>query len=121
VTTFKILQQLIVAWGIRAFGIEEMRSPYRRALRLVEEAIELGQAADVPVEMAHQIVEMVYGRPVGRTHEEVADVFNTLMAYCAARGLDLEQQVVARFSDLLGEPVEKFRKRVAEKHAAGLF
>lgn len=119
-TTFKVLQQLMVSWGIRAFGLEEMRSSYKRALRLVEEAVELGQAADVPVEIAHQIVDMVYGRPVGKTHEEIADVFNTLVAYCASRGLDLEQNVVARFSDLLSEPTEKFRKRVAEKHAAGL-
>lgn len=44
----KVLTNIIVDWGIRAFGCEHMRDPRVRALRLAEETIELAQALDVP-------------------------------------------------------------------------
>lgn len=57
--------------------------------RFLEEALELVQACGCPAEDAHQLVDYVYGRPVGEPTQEVGGVMVTLAALCLANGIDM--------------------------------
>ena len=57
--------------------------------RFVEEALALAQPCGATKSEAHQLVDYVYGRPVGEKAQEVGGVMVTLAALCLANGLDM--------------------------------
>lgn len=61
-----------------------------RGFRFTEEALELAQAVGVTREEALQLVDYVYGRPVGETAQEVGGVMITLAGLCTAKSVDME-------------------------------
>lgn len=65
--------------------------PVERNHRFVEEALELAQACGCSASEAHQLVDYVYGRPVGEKAQEVGGVMVTLAALCLAQGLDMHE------------------------------
>lgn len=112
-------QARVFDWGCRAFGNDQMRSPQQRALRLIEEAIELAQSVFADKDQLHRLVDYVYSRPVGQVEAELGGVGVCLlaMAECVRVNADeTEEREVAR---IMAKPIEHFTKRNQEKNDAG--
>jgi hypothetical protein len=82
-------QQRVQPWMLECFGPEISANTQERNHRFLEESLELVQACGATQSEAHQLVDYVYGRPVGDRHQEVGGVMVTLAALCLAQGLDM--------------------------------
>jgi hypothetical protein len=83
-------QGRVQPWMMACFGAEISADGAERNHRLLEESLELVQACGCTASEAHQLVEYVYGRPVGERAQEVGGVMVTLAALCLAQGLDMQ-------------------------------
>ena len=116
-----ILSRLSCEWAIRCFGIEHVSNKAERALRTLEEAVELAQALGVPKETAALCVETVYGRPVGEPMQEIGGVLLTTNILCASLGnLEPDDMLEMEFARVLAKPTKHFTDRNAEKAHIGL-
>lgn len=113
-------QTAVADWLIRAFGVEVATSPFDRAARVVEEATELAQAQGLTKERVLAMVEYVYGRPPGDPRQELGGARLTLLGYAAAIGASADHEEIREVERVLSTDIEKFRKRQAEKVAAGV-
>lgn len=85
-------QVRVDAWIQHCFGAAIGADKVERNHRFIEEALELVQAGGCTRSEAHQLVDYVYGRPVGELGQEVGGVMNTLAALCTAQGVDLSAE-----------------------------
>lgn len=76
-------------WLHACFGPKIASDKIERNHRFLEEALELVQACGCTASEAHQLVDYVYGRPVGDPGQEVGGVMVTLAALCLAQGMDM--------------------------------
>jgi hypothetical protein len=74
---------------LECFGAEIAADRKERNHRFFEEATELVQACEMTRSEAHQLVDYVYGRPVGDAPQEVGAVMVTLAALCLANDFDM--------------------------------
>ena len=58
-----ILSRLACEWAVRAFGLDHVANIPTRALRILEEAVELCQAVGVPQDKVDLCTDTVYKRP----------------------------------------------------------
>lgn len=107
-------------WAGRAFGTTTLTRPDERAARVVEEAVELGQAANVPRDVAHRIVDYVYDRPAGSAEQESGGVLMTMLIFCASIGVLAEDMEVRELDRVLAKPPEYFKGRHEAKAAHGI-
>lgn len=101
-------------WLLECFGEEIANDRQERNHRFLEEALELVQSCGCTAGEAHQLVDYVFGRPVGEKRQEVGGVMVTLAALCLAQGLDMHQagdDELARIWTM----VEKIRAKQAAK------
>ncbi len=89
-TTKASYQSRVHDWILHCFGAKTGADKIERNHRFLEEALELVQAGGCTANEAHQLVDYVYGRPVGDLRQEVGGVMNTLAALCNAHFVDLE-------------------------------
>jgi len=113
-------QTMVAEWARECFGESEANDLAQRGLRLLEEATEAFQAAGGTREMAHQLVDYVFGRPDGELAQELGGVSVTLLALAEAAGLSTENCEVAEINRVLSKPREYYAARNAAKNAAGL-
>lgn len=78
-------------WLIQCFGEALTHSKQERNHRFLEEALELVQSLGCSKEEAHQLVDYVYGRPVGDPPQEVGGVMICIAGLCLANGLDMAE------------------------------
>lgn len=83
------LQQRVHPWLMACFGPEISADKIERNHRFLEESLELVQALGCTASEAHQLVDYVFGRPVGDGSQEVGGVMITLAALCLANGFDM--------------------------------
>ena len=83
-------QSRVAAWMDACFGPAISADKVERNHRFLEEALELVQALGCSREDCLQLVEYVYGRPVGEPSQEVGGVMVTLAALCLASGLEMD-------------------------------
>ena len=83
-------QTRVSKWIDACFGPEIGADRIERNHRFLEEALELVQANGCGQSEAHQLVDYVFGRPVGELSQEVGGVMNTLASLCTASGVDLD-------------------------------
>lgn len=95
-------------WVRELFGDACADNPRERGLRLIEEAIEMGQALGVSRFDIACLIDQVYAKPVGELSQEAAGVLFTLLAACAAQKIDL-------YSAYCRERVRADRDEVKEK------
>lgn len=87
----KLLQAYLARWsGLVFVGHEKKLTRKVRALRLLEEAIELAQAELVTVEEVGVIISQVYAKPPGHPVQELGGVLTTAGAYANTVGVDME-------------------------------
>jgi hypothetical protein len=110
------IQTMVDRWMLACFGAEIAADKTERNHRFLEEALELVQAGGCTASEAHQLVDYVFGRPVGDNDQEVGGVVVTLAALCTA--FDLSMQAAAeREIERIGRPemIERIRAKQAAK------
>jgi NTP pyrophosphatase (non-canonical NTP hydrolase) len=89
INNFRGFQVAAHRWIVTAFGLRIANDKAERSHRFIEEALELGQACECTKEQAHQLVDYVFGRPVGEREQEVGGVMVTLSLLCNAYGINM--------------------------------
>jgi hypothetical protein len=112
-------QRAVMDWAFHCFGSRAMGLK-ERALRVLEEAIELAQAEGVEPAIVNRLTDHVYSKPPGAPNQEVGGVAVTLLCYCERKRLSLEAEEVREFRRVLALPREHFAARHAAKDAAGI-
>lgn len=115
----RVRQRNVHDWCIAAFGDDHARSIEQRGIRLVEEAIEAGQAAGCSAEMIHRLVDHIYTKPVGDLRQELGGVGVTVLACAEAAGIDADEAERDEVERVLSKPLAHFTARNAAKNAAG--
>lgn len=116
----KFLSQIVWEWGIRCFGKEHMTTIRVRALRAAEEMIELNQACRVDADKLHELIDIVYARPVGEKTKEFGGVMVTTMVLARALEIDLEYWTEREVLRILSKDPKIFGARNQEKVDLGL-
>ena len=114
------LQTTVGDWVVRAFGAAVASSQRERAARLLEESLELSQAAGLTEAEAIRLVRHVFTRPVGERDQEVGGVAVTLLAFCASAKVSLQDMAQREIDRVLSIPIEHFAKRNELKRAMGI-
>lgn len=107
-------QQRVQPWMMACFGAEISADTKERNHRFFEESTELVQACGMTPSEAHQLVDYVYGRPVGEPAQEVGGVMVTLAALCLANGLNMHQAAEVELARIWTK-VESIRAKQAAK------
>lgn len=110
----RILDFVKAIFGPRAAEVDE------RARRCVEESIEMGQAAGIPLTVILKTVIRVYEKPAGDLHQEMAQVGFTLESMAASLDFDLHAGIDAELVRLNEVPAEVWQARHKAKIAAGI-
>lgn len=84
-------QKRVINWLMECFSMEICRDTVERNHRFLEESLELVQSLGCTASEAHQLVDYVYGRPVGEPEQEAGGVMVTLVALCFAADLDAQE------------------------------
>lgn len=82
-------QNRVQPWLMACFGEMIAGDREERNHRFLEESLELVQSCGCTASEAHQLVDYVFGRPVGEPPQEVGGVMVTLAALCRASGIDM--------------------------------
>lgn len=107
-------QSRVDPWLIECFGETIARDKMERNHRFLEEALELVQSTECTQSEAHQLVDYVFGRPIGEPKQEVGGVMVTLAALCLANELDMHEAGETELTRIWGF-VEKIRAKQAAK------
>lgn len=84
-------QSRVQPWVWACFGELIAGDREERNHRFLEEALELVQSCGCTAHEAHQLVDYVFGRPIGEPAQEVGGVMVTLAALCLANHLDMHE------------------------------
>lgn len=109
-------QARVKPWMLACFGEVIAADRQERNHRFLEEALELVQSNQCTAIEAHQLVDYVYGRPVGDPAQEVGGVMITLAALCLASGLDMHAAGETELARIWTK-VEQIRAKQAAKPA----
>lgn len=85
------LQAKMRKWIEEVFGEGERKNSFSRGNRFMEEAIELYQANGGTAKDAHDLVDYVFGRPIGEFRQEVGGVLLTLAGLCNSRKVNMAE------------------------------
>lgn len=112
-------QKAVYEWVRTSLGIDATK-PFERALRVVEEALELAQSAGIAHEQVTRILDHVYSRPAGRMDIEAGDVGVAILAFCESLDLSADELEEVRVEYALTLDPEVLAKRVQEKMSDGI-
>lgn len=107
-------------WVITYFGRGVATNTKERAKRLLEEAIELAQCENISLEEVNLLAKHVFAKPIGEPAQEVGGIGVTLLAYCASKRLDPEEEEQREIDRIWLKPVGYFRARHQRKVDAGI-
>jgi hypothetical protein len=107
-------QAKVQPWLLACFGEMIPGDREERNHRFLEEALELVQSCGCTASEAHQLVDYVFGRPVGELHQEVGGVMVTLAALCLANDADMHAAGWVELDRIWGK-VEAIRVKQAAK------
>jgi NTP pyrophosphatase (non-canonical NTP hydrolase) len=116
----KELDKIAYDWGLRCFGYDHMKNLQIRTLRMIEEAIEVGQAVDLTEKLLLKQVAEVYKRPPGELKKELGGLYNTFRILCTCLGVDAEEILLTEIRRCLEMSPKHFAKRNTDKLSLGL-
>ena len=102
------LQSRVAEWVRTRIG-ESHLHPRERAMRLLEEAVELAQSEGISSQQAHAQVNHVFGRDPGVPSQEAAGVAVCLLGWCAATGHDIEVLTKQELCRIEAKPLSQIR------------
>lgn len=112
----KPFQQRVYPWLLVCFGAKIANDRVERNHRFLEESLELVQSLGLTQSEAHQLVDYVFGRPVGYPPQEVGGVMVTLAALCLANGMDMHEAGEVELARIdVPAVIEKIRAKQAAK------
>ena len=111
-------QKKVYEWCVAAFGETNVK-PAQRALRFLEEAIELTQACKVPKDFVDRLVTYVYGRPEGDLLQELGGAGITLLALAESLGVSAEEAEALELGRVLSKPLDYYTRRNENKDSLG--
>ena len=91
-----------------------------RAMRVLEEALELAQASGITPPEISVIFEHVWSRPAGEVAQEHAGVMVSLLASCTANQILLEEVTATEIDRIWSVPLEKILEKQKMKNRAGI-
>lgn len=112
-------QARVARWCADAFGADSLYDRRKRALRLLEEALELFQAEGGSADQATALALRVFSRSPGTPALEAGGVALTLLSYCEAAGISVDRCEAAEIARIFAKPVEEARARYQAKVDAG--
>lgn len=111
-------QDRVHAFMMACFGAEIAKDLQERNHRFLEESLELVQSTGCTASEAHQLVDYVFGRPVGVPHQECGGVAVTLAALCNAAGIGMPAAAEDELTRVNGKMAEIRAKQAAKpKHS----
>lgn len=115
--TMAIFQTDCEKWMQECFGDKIASDMTERAMRFLEEAMELAQAQGMTKDECGRVLEYVYNRPQGEINQEVGGVIVTLACFCAKAGIDLQKEALREFAriDTPEMRLKIFAKQQAKK------
>lgn len=113
------LQKRVMEWVRTRIGPEHTHSR-ERAMRLLEEAVELAQAEGIFIESVQRQVGHVYGRPAGEPEQEAAGVAVCLLAWCESRGISFVTLAAREIERIEAKPLDQIRGSLGRKTDADL-
>ncbi len=114
-------QERVGKWCLDTFGVGIATNRQERALRILEEAMELAQVEEIDMAMCFHLALRVWSRPKGDPGQEVSGVGVTLLAYCAAADIDFERELELEILRIERPEIqEAIRKKQHEKRLAGV-
>lgn len=111
-------QREVLEWAVDKFG-EIARDPRERAMRFVEEAVELAQTQGVTDIDLGRICRRVFTRPAGDAAKEIGQVGMTFEAMAENIGLKVAPLIKAEIERVKTIPKEEWQRRHAAKVAVG--
>lgn len=115
-----LISRIAYDWAERCFGFDHVSNYSIRALRTLEESLELSQSLGVSRELAHKSVDAVYDRPVGEPQQEMGGVLHTMNILCESMGLEPNEIAERELRRCLKKSPEHFAKRNQDKLDLGL-
>jgi|SRR6185312_6086491 len=109
----------MLAWAEKTFGAIA-RDPHERALRFIEESLELAQAVGLTREEAAAMIERVYSRPPGDVFKEAGQAKLTAETLYSVLGIKPWVAYDAECERVLAIPQEEWDRRHAAKKEKGL-
>jgi NTP pyrophosphatase (non-canonical NTP hydrolase) len=113
-------QLRVLQWVRQVFGDNVADTTSERASRVVEEALELGQAAGLSREDTVAIAFRVFSRPKGDIRTELGDVGLTILALAEQQWLSADTCEVEALERALNLDPEHLRARHNAKVADGV-
>jgi hypothetical protein len=123
-------QSIVQDWAIKAFGPSETMNPTQRAIRFLEEAVELYQAVvcatpstehqgKTAMALAHDLIDYIFKRAPGQIDQEFGGVGVTVLALAAALNIDADALEIYEIERCLSKSAAEFAARNREKNDAG--
>jgi len=116
-------QQLIMNWIRDTFGVIpglDVESQRERAMRFLEEALELCQTAGLTQGDVYSMARYTYGRPAGVLAQEAGGVAVTLYALCEVFGVSAAQAEFDEIGRVMDISPDKFQARHVAKMEKGI-
>jgi hypothetical protein len=107
-------QARVKHWLLACFGERISSDKAERSHRFIEEALELVQSAGCSRVECLQLVDYVYGRPVGELKQEVGGVATTLAALCSAYEINASECAEAELARVW-QKIDRIREKQAAK------
>jgi hypothetical protein len=108
-------QEQVLEWAVDRFGLVATNID-ERAARLLEEAIEIAQAAGVKLETVDKIARRTYSRPVSKDiGQEIGGCGITLLGFSEAVGHDFAHEINREWERVASLPKEYWQRKHAEK------
>lgn len=113
-STEQSFQSRVEPWMLECFGAAIAADTEERNHRFLEESLELVQSLGCTRGEVQQLVDYVYGRPVGYPPQEVGGVMVTLAALCLANNLNMHANGETELARIWTK-VEEIRAKQAAK------
>jgi hypothetical protein len=107
-------QRRVLDWMMACFSAEVCRDGQERNHRFLEESLELVQSLGCTASEAHQLVDYVFGRPIGEPTQELGGVMVTLAALCHPHELDMQDAAEKELARVWTN-IEQIRAKQAAK------
>ena len=111
-------QQKLLQWAVDVFG-DIALEPEERALRFVEEALEVAQI-HLARDQVDAMVTRVFNREPGKIGKEIGQAAMTLKMLAQAVGVSVDEEIGAEFQRVSSRHIDEWHQRQNDKADMGL-
>jgi hypothetical protein len=112
-------EKRVAEWIRTRIGEANLHSR-ERAMRILEEAVELAQAEGITAEQVQRQTAHVFDRPAGNPVQEASGIAVCLLGWCASAGTTFDAIADAEITRIEAKPIDQIRGSLARKADADL-